>query len=305
MDFRQLESFVSIAKYKSFSKAARELYLTQPTLSNHIQILEKELGTSLLNRSNRVITLTAAGEIFLNYSLDILNMKQQAEFNLGKYLGKIEGTIDIFSSTIPEQYIIPSLISQYSSIFPYIKYNIHHFDSFDIVENIRQNKIDYGFTGIFIKDPCLEYIPIMRDELVLIAPCDMIDENEKVDISILKELPIVLREEGSGTRNVLAQEFKNKKISFTDLNIIANVENTQTIKSMVASGIGCSIISSKAIENEIELKAFRKYRISDMELIRNFYFVYSKNKTLAPIERDFITFVVDYFKNDKFNANIT
>lgn len=296
MDFRQLESFVSIAKNKSFSKAARELYLTQPTLSNHIQILEKELGTSLLNRSNRVITLTAAGEIFLNYSLDILNMKHQAEFNLGKYLGKIEGTIDIFSSTIPEQYIIPSIISRYSKLFPYIKYNIHHFDSFDIVENIRQNKIDYGFTGIFIKDTCLDYIPIMQDELVLIAPFGMIDEIDSIDISILKNLPLVLREEGSGTRNALFQELKSRKISFTDLNIIANVENTQTIKSMVASGIGCSVISSRAIENEIELKAFKKYRISDMDLIRNFYFVYSKNKILAPIEKDFISFVIDFFK---------
>ncbi len=296
MDFRQLESFISIAKHKSFSKAAREMYLTQPTLSNHIQILEKELGTSLLNRSNRMITLTSAGEIFLNYSVEILNMKHQAEFNLGQYLGKIEGTIDIYSSTIPEQYIIPSLIGIYSKIFPYIKYNIHHFDSFDIVENIRQSKIDYGFTGIFIKDACLEYIPIMSDELVLIVPYGMAIENENIDISLLKTLPIVLREEGSGTRNVLSQELKNKKTSFSDLNIIANVENTQTIKNMVAAGIGCSIISSKAIENEIKLKAFKKYRISDMDLIRNFYFVYSKNKTLAPIEKDFINFVIDYFK---------
>ena len=92
MDFRQLESFIAIAKNKSFSKAARELYLTQPTLSNHMQNLEKELGTFLLNRTNREISLTRAGEIFYDYAQKILSLKDTAQYNLGEYVGKIEGT---------------------------------------------------------------------------------------------------------------------------------------------------------------------------------------------------------------------
>lgn len=298
MDFRQLESFIAIAKNKSFSKAAKELYLTQPTISNHIQTLEKEIGTSLLNRANRDITLTKAGEIFYDYANKIINLKKNAQYNMGEFVGKIEGTIEISASTIPEQYIVPKIIREFNSIYPEVNYKINHGDSLQIIENIKSSKIDYGFTGTYLKDSDLNYVPIIEDKLVLITPKAYISSSSSsLMIEQVMQVPLILREEGSGTLNLFNKELKKNKIKSDSFNVIAFAENTQTIKAMVEEGLGCSIISSKAIEKEKKLDLFDIYEIEDLNLIRNFYFVYSKDRILAPLEKSFIDFIENLFPN--------
>lgn len=296
MDFRQLESFISIAKNKSFSKAARELYLTQPTISNHIQNLEKEIGTTLLNRDNRKITLTKAGEIFYDYANKILDLKKSANYSMGEFIGKIEGTIEINASTIPEQYIVPGIVKSFNEVYPGVNYKINHGDSQQIIENIQNNKYDYGFTGAYLKDSSLHYIPIMEDSLVLISPKGFLSpKTDVLSINEILSLPLILREEGSGTLNLFSKELKKNKIKIDSLNIIAFAENTQTIKTLVEEGIGCSIISSKAIEKELSLDVFDVYKIKDLDLNRNFYFVYSKDRVFPPLEKNFIDFIEDLF----------
>lgn len=296
MDFRQLESFIAIAKNKSFSKAAKELYLTQPTISNHIQALEKEIGTSLLNRSNRDITLTKAGEIFYDYANKILNLKKNAQYSMGEFVGKIEGTIEISASTIPEQYIVPKIIREFNKIYPEVNYKINHGDSLQIIENIKSSKIDYGFTGTYLKDSDLNYIPIIEDKLVLITPKAYISSSSSsLMIEQVMQVPLILREEGSGTLNLFNKELKKNKIKSDSFNVIAFAENTQTIKTMVEEGLGCSIISSKAIEKEKSLDLFDIYDIEDLNLIRSFYFVHSKDRILAPLEESFIDFIENLF----------
>lgn len=289
MDFRQLESFISIAKNKSFSKAAKELYLTQPTISNHMQNLEKELKTTLINRSNKQIELTKAGEIFYTYALDILSLKEKAHFSLGEYIGKIEGTIDIYASTIPEQYLLPCLLKNFCRHYPEIRYRINHLDSFGILSAILENKIDYGFVGTYLRDSALDYIPLMEDELVLIAPSDFPDA--AVNSASLISLPLILREEGSGTRNILASELKKKKIDIRDLNIRFYCEDTSTIKHLVEEGLACSIVSKHAIKKELQLQSLRAFSIADLNLRRNFYLVYAKSRVLPPLEMSFIHFI--------------
>lgn len=124
MDFKQLETFVTIAKLKSFSKAAEHLFLTQPTISNHIQNLEKELKTILINRTNKNISLTQAGELLYKHAIDILNKKESAIFSLNQFKGKIEGILEISASTIPEQYYLPDLLIEFSKKYPEVKYNL-------------------------------------------------------------------------------------------------------------------------------------------------------------------------------------
>ena len=118
MDFRQLESFVAIAKHGSFTRAAEELYLTQPTLTGHIQAIENELGTVLLNRCGKSVTLTEAGRILYNHAVNILNMREQALFTLAKYEGKLEGELAIAASTVPQRYILPGLLAAFSQRIP-------------------------------------------------------------------------------------------------------------------------------------------------------------------------------------------
>ena len=114
MDLKQLEIFVAVAKYQSFSKAAKELFLTQPTISAHIQNLEKELGTILVNRNNKIITLTRQGEILFEHAIYILNNCKRAIYDIKEYEGKIEGAIDIACSSIPETYVLPDFLKSFS-----------------------------------------------------------------------------------------------------------------------------------------------------------------------------------------------
>lgn len=294
MDFRQLESFIAIVKHKSFSKAAKELYLTQPTISNHMQNLEKELKTTLINRNNKQVELTKAGEIFYDYAVDILNLKDKVQFNLGSYTGKIEGTIDIYCSTIPQQYLLPKLLKNFQQKFPEIRYRMNHLDSFDIITAILENEINYGFTGSYIKDSNLEYFPLMKDELVLITPNDFEHNQESVSFEVLKQLPMILREEGSGTRDLLAVELKRKKIDMKDLNIIVYSKHLGVIKTLVEEGLGCTVMSKIAIEKELVLKSLKAYPIKDLNLSRNFYLAVAKNRVLSPLESNF----VDYIRSD-------
>lgn len=297
MDFKQLESFVAIARLKSFSKAAEELYLTQPTISNHIHILEKELGTILFNRTNKNITLTNAGEILYEHAISILNKKEHAYFSLNEYKGKIEGILEISSSSIPEQYYLTDMICKFSKKYPDVNYLLLKYDSKQVTDKILMGEIDFGLVGAKDTSSQIDYIDILDDEIVLIAPNNSnFSSIESITIENFMPYPIILREDGSGTRKVVLNHLEDRGVKFTDLNIIAEVEDNETIKKLVANGLGISFISSRAIKNELKLGLLKEIRIEGMEINRNFYFAYHKKRVLSPLSETFKDFIISEIK---------
>lgn len=297
MDFRQLEAFLAIAKFKSFSKAAEHLYLTQPTVSNHLLNLEKDLNTILVNRSNKNISLTKAGELLYDYAINIINLRENARFKLGEFKGKIVGNIEIASSTIPEQYIIPELICEFSNIYPDVTFTMCHYDSTQVVEGIIDGHIDFGIVGAKIPHNQLKYVELLNDELVVVTPYNESNSNKRLEISLdelLKE-KLILREQGSGTRNILEKSLRKENIDINELQIVAYVENTEAIKQCIRRGLGISILSKRAIEDEIKYKLLDYVKIKDVKLQRNFYFVYHSQRLQSPLEVEFRRFVCDYF----------
>lgn len=301
MDFRQLETFVAIAKLKSFSKAADHLFLTQPTISNHIQNLEKELGTILINRSNKKVTLTKAGEILFAHAMDILNKKEQTLFSLKSFQGKIEGTLEIASSSIPEQYILPSLLNSFHKLYPDVKFHLLHYDSEQVVDSIRNGEIDFGIVGAKNDTKHLNYIEIMQDTLLMIAPyADAYKNINEITIDQLLHEKIILREEGSGTRKIFEEALAARNLSIEDFHIIAYIESIESIKQCVRKGLGVSIISQLAVMDEIKFHLLKAIKIKDLEIKRSFYFVYHKYRALSPLAETFKNFVVknkDIIKN--------
>ena len=188
MDFKQLEIFVAVAKHKSFSKAAKELFLTQPTVSSHMQNLEHELNTVLINRNNKNVTITEPGKILYTHALEILNNRQRALYNLNEYSGKIEGIIDMACSSIPETYILPEFLKFVVNKYPDVKFNISHYDSQDAISEIIDEKISFGFVGSKVSNSQINYIDLVDDELVLIASkeLEIPNENGYVNIEDLK-----------------------------------------------------------------------------------------------------------------------
>lgn len=297
MDVKQLEAFVTVAKYKSFSKAARELFLTQPTVSAHIQKLEKELDAVLFNRNNKCITLTKSGEILFENAVSILNSCKKAIYDIKEYSGKIEGIIDIASSSIPETYILPSFIKSFSNKYPDVKFSISHYDSQYAISEILSERISFGFVGSKTYNTQIEYIDLINDELVLIAPINLHIDNDNgyIDIDELNKLNFIMRKEGSGTKNLTFNILKDHKFDIDNLNVIAYVESNETIKEMVKIGLGVSFISYKSARDDIKNNNLSLYRIKNINFTRKFYFIYSKKKVFSPLENKFLNSLFEYF----------
>lgn len=301
MDFKQLEAFVSVAKYGSFSKAARELFLTQPTISSHIQNLEKELDTVLFNRNNKYITLTKSGEILYDNAISILNNCKKAIYDIKEYSGNIEGIIDIASSSIPETYILPNFIKSFSNKYPNVKFSISHYDSQYAISEVLNERVSFGFIGSKTFNSQIEYIDILNDELVLIAPLNLNIENENgyIDIKEINSLKFIMRKDGSGTKNLTFNILKKNNFNIDDLNVIAYVESNETIKEMVKIGLGVSFVSFNSIKDYIKSNEIKYYRIKNIKFDRKFYFIYSKKKVFNPLEDKFLNSIYEYFKIKK------
>ena len=297
MDMKQLETFLAIAKYKSFSKAAEALYLTQPTVSNHIANLEKELDTNLINRSNRKVSLTTSGEILYEYAKSILHLKKDATLELSKYQGKMTGHVEIASSTIPEQYLLPEILSGFHRRYPEITYTLSHFDSKEVVDGILKGQIDFGFVGAKSFHKQLEYIPLVEDELLLVTPCKepFLSWDEEVEFDSFLNLPFLFREEGSGSRAIVEEHIEKLGRSKKSLNIVAYIENTEAIKQCIRRGLGVSFLSRYAVVDETEYHLLKSFQVKGLELKRHFYLVVHKNRISSPLDLEFQSFIRSHF----------
>ena len=293
MDFRQLESFVAIAKYKSFTRAAEELYLTQPTLTGHIQALENELGTALFDRCGRRVTLTKAGRLLYHHAVNILNMREEALYSLASYKGKLEGELAIASSTVPQKYFLPRLLAAFSRKYPHIRYVVKQFDSQKVIDAILSGSMDFGFVGTRTLYPELEMQRIFADRLILIAsPRGKFagHPGKAVTWEEIKDEGFILRAQGSATRGVFLAALQAKGIDAKSLRVIAEVESPETVIQCVREGLGLAVMSEKAVREEIELGLLLGFSISDLYLTRDFYFISHKDRVLNPVTGAFQEF---------------
>ena len=300
MEFNQLESFISVVKHNSFSNAAKELYTTQPTISNNIKNLEKELDATLLDRTSKTIVLTDYGKLFYKYAVELVNMRDKAKFSLQEYAGRVEGQIELCASSIPEEYILPYIIKDFLKIYPKVSFSVIHKNSKDVIEDILQGKLNFGIVGAKYTDS-LEYLDFYKDELLLCLPNN--DKYSWVDkgnfsLDTLLSEKFIFRKGGSGTRKLIEQSLWEKGISLDDLNVVSYVDSNEMIKKMIELGLGVSFISKIAVKNEIELKLMKAVNINELNLKRSFYFVYNKNRTLSPLVEAFKDFLVNW--NQKF-----
>lgn len=301
MDLRQLETFVEVCKLKSFSKAAEKLFITQPTVTSHIQNLERELGTILINRDSKNMTLTKAGSMFFKYAVDIINTCEMAKYDLNSYKGKITGHLDICSSSVPRQYVLPNLLEKFASIYPDVTFSIVNKDSKQVIQSILNWETDFGIVGARYPSDKLKYIELMKDKLLLVTANNELfpfENYENIGTDILYKEKLIIREKGSGTRELLERELKKNNISINSLKILACIEDTETIKNLVSLGAGVSFLSERAVNNKHSLEIFKMFNVENFNLKRKFYFVYHKNRQLSPLSETFKNFVVDYIKDN-------
>lgn len=232
MNLKQLEAFVQVSESGSFSKAAKELFLTQPTISAHISSLEKELNVRLFIRNTKEVSLSDDGKDLYRYAKQITDLEKAIEERF--YMDSDDGKhfITIAASTIPAQYLLPKVLMCYRERYPKEQIKIMETDSSEVVTQVVDHMVDVGFTGTVLEKKHCKYIPFYKDELAVIAPDTpeyrILKEQNRDDIDWIKRKPLILREEGSGTRKEAEKQLKNAGISMEDLDIVASIANQET-----------------------------------------------------------------------------
>ena len=204
MNLKQLEAFVQVAEGGSFSKAAKELFLTQPTISSHISSLERELNARLFVRNTKEVSLSEDGIKLYKYAKQMLDLQREIEVTFGMDEEGESHAVTIAASTIPAQYLLPEVLTRFSERYPQEQIRIQETDSSKVVMQIVDHRVDIGFTGTVLEKKHCKYIPFYKDELVIITPntpkYQELVQGNKEDISWIKKEHVIMREEGSGTR---------------------------------------------------------------------------------------------------------
>ncbi len=303
MNLKQLEAFVHVAEGGSFSKAAKELFLTQPTVSAHISSLEKELNVRLFIRNTKEVNLSEDGKELYKYAKQMIDLEKKIEECFGAREKDAKHSISIAASTIPAQYLLPKILLKFNEKFPDEQIKISESDSSKVVMQIVDNMVDVGFTGTVLEKKHCKYVPFYKDELVIITPNTekyrAIIEEHGDDISWILKEPVIMREEGSGTRKEAEKLLKNLKIDPSSLDIVASIANQETIKKSVRQGLGISITSKLAAEDEVEAGFILACPIPGIDSGRDINLVYNKNYQLSRAAERFIKVVKEVYKTSK------
>lgn len=296
MNLKQLEAFVQVSESGSFSKAAKELFLTQPTISAHISSLEKELNVRLFIRNTKEVSLSDDGKDLYRYAKQITDLEKAIEERF--YMDSDDGKhfITIAASTIPAQYLLPKVLMCYRERYPKEQIKIMETDSSEVVTQVVDHMVDVGFTGTVLEKKHCKYIPFYKDELAVITPDTpeyrILKEQNRDDIDWIKRKPLILREEGSGTRKEAEKQLKNAGISMEDLDIVASIANQETIKKSVKQGMGITVLSRLAAEDEDGLLIFP---IPGADEGRDINLVYNKNYQMTRSTDRFIRIVKEVY----------
>ena len=303
MNLKQLESFVHVAEGGSFSKAAKELFLTQPTVSAHISSLEKELNVRLFIRNTKEVNLSDDGRELYKYAKQMIDLQKKIEerFSAKKEAGK--HCISIAASSIPAQYLLPKVLLRFNEKFPDEQLRIIESDSSEVVTKVVDHMVDVGFTGTVLEKKHCKYLPFYKDELVIVTPATekylALQDGMTDDISWINQEAFIMREEGSGTRKEAEKQLQNAGIAVESLNVIASIGNQEAIKKAVRQGMGISVMSRLAAEDEIEAGKLLIFPIPGAAEGRDINLVYNKNYELSRSAERFIRVVKEVYKLKK------
>ena len=273
MNLKQLEAFVKVAETKSFSEAARQLFLTQPTVSAHVSALEKELNTCFLIRNTRGVELSESGKELYAYAVQMLEIEKTIKGRFGKEIKPEGNVLRIGASTVPAQYILPNVMSTFHAEYPGEKLKLFETDSEGVIDRILSHHIDIGFTGTVIEKGNCKYLPFYEDELVVLTP-----SNEKFVEKLCG---------GQKAVKMLAEQ----GIDMKKLKLAALMENQETIKRSVSKGMGVTILSKLAAEEELKNGTLLAFPLGSQGGKRSINLVYDAEYPLLPAAERFIKMI--------------
>lgn len=278
MDFHQLKVFASVFRHKSFTKASEEMCVSQPTISEHIKNLEHEFSCKLFDRLGRAIAPTQRAEKLYPKVLRILDSatRLQEEFKADE--GQVQGELIIGASTIPGTYILPRQACLFRQQFPATSFEIAIHDSREITEMVLNHSLLCGVVGARMEDQ-LHYVPLTEDELVLVVAPELANTTN-LSTYDFGQLPLIMREQGSGTRESMSHLLEQAGVSMDSLVVAATLGSSAAVKEAAKAGLGAAWISRLAVQDALTRGELVEIQVPGLSRKRNFYLVSHKKRTL-------------------------
>jgi DNA-binding transcriptional LysR family regulator len=284
-DLRQLEVFCKVLELESFSKAANAVFLAQASVSERIATLEGTVGTRLFDRMGRRVVPTAAGKLLYKHACLLLEMKKAACNEMRDFLGIKKGEIHIGGSTIPGEYILPKVIGRFHEKYPLITVKLAIADTHEIENRVFKGELELGVIGSKSSHADFMNRELWEDELVLAVSGEHKWASRKeIELKNLSKEPFILRETGSGTLKIIKEYFKMSGSGNMDsLNVVARFGSSTAVKEGIKSGLGVSILSSRALETELKSGILKALKVKGLFMSRKFYLIRDKRRNISPL----------------------
>ena len=279
MDTHHLKVFVAVYRSLSFSQAAEALRISQPTVSEHVKNLEAELDCRLFDRLGRTIRPTVEAEMLFPEAIRLLEGMESIRDRLSRAGKSVSGKLIIGASTIPGTYLVPSISSEFRKLHPGVSYEIPVADSRGIARMVTDHRLLLGIVGAQIDTERLECAPLFEDEIILVAPASM-KVKKRVRKKELVLLPLITREEGSGTRRTVETHLRRMGIDPAELNVTATLGSTESVKQSVKEGLGLSFLSRRAVQDDLDSGVLTQVAVTGLRINREFTLIKHRKITL-------------------------
>lgn len=295
MELKQLRSFASVVRYGSFTRAAENTYLSQPTISTHIRALEEELNTQLLLRDTKNLQVTPRGQELYECACRMLELQDNL---LQRWRQSDQHIIQLGASTIPSAYILPEVLPRYGKENPGSYFVVHQSDSRQVIQGVAEGLFDVGMSGMPCQDEAIRCEPFFRDRMVLITPVSrrflaLQSQGEAALPELLAE-PIILREAGSGSQKSADRFLAQMGLRESELRVTARVNDQESIKNLVSGGLGVSIVSEKAVRDFVAEKRLLAFPLPPGSAERNLYLLLPRHANADSLR--FSAFVREFYR---------
>lgn len=291
MDFR-LKVFQSVARNQSFSRAAKEMQISQPAVTKHIQELESLYKVRLFERTNGTqIRITSEGELLLSHADRIVEAFRQLDYEMNLLTARFTGELRIGASSTISQYVLPPVLASFLKKFPELKLTVLSGNTAQVEKALLEKRIDVGIIEGQSRNPNLRYSLYMKDVLVAITSIkSILAQYDEITLDELRRMPLVLRENGSGTLEVFEEELKKHHLKLSDMSVMMQLGSTESIKLFLENSDCLGVVSIRSVSKDIYNGRFKVVEIKDLDIYRTFQFIELQGKSGGVVE-DFIRYV--------------
>lgn len=295
MDLWQLHIFCKVVELKSFSRAGKEVHLSQPTVSSHIRTLEEYFQCRLVDRLAKEAVPTRAGQLLYRYARKLIALRNETESAMAEFQGKIRGRLVVGGSTIPGAYILPGIIGGFTKAHPGACVSLVIGDTDKIIADTVSGELEMSVVGAKTTDRNVVQEKFCDDDMRLIVSGNHPwSTKRKISLEMLCKEPFVAREAGSGTLKSIRQSLAQAGIDPDSLNVVSEMGSTQAVVQSVKAGLGVSILSTVAVSESLAAGSLRALTVTGLDLKRAFYLTRHKSRSLSPLGKAFIA----HLKND-------